>query len=790
MAALFYWSKKMAGVAATFPQLYFTDSNGLPLVGGKLYSYLAGTTTPTPTWTDESLQTPNTNPIVLDSTGACLCWLDSTILYKFVLTNSIDVLVWSQDNITGTGPDPAIALSSAVLAVYQGAFATDPTTRVGGGALQNGDLYFNTSSNQMKAYANGFWYATATAGATDAALVSFTPSGAGAVVNNVQTKLRQYVSQTDYNSDANYNLASAALTDRLDHVLRVATGTSNRLLSVKLAEAISVKDFGAIGDGVADDTPAFQNSPNGAYVPDGTYLVSSDITQKGFYRTGNASTTGVGNVVFLNSNTQLDRLYSQALPIGNVSPPIEFNDTLKLKRYYNGEFLEYLQNPYDVIDFTNNPDTAINSYYVNFVSGNNLNAGTSSGAAWKTLTYAFTTAVSPAIIYLEDYFIGTNSLSGTAPTLSGNFKIVGAHASGKTLMSSMNENYTKATFNWTDETNGCWSTSTATTTAIIFSRLGFACFDLKYPDQYGGAMPLPQAASSAACIATPGTQFHDVATSTKYVHLIDGREPDPYDDFIYSQARSGLVILQGAASGGCILLENIDYYMNAGAATTAACRYRHATTATNTSKYGVRNCLSYGASGNGFEVYDADVAVMDNCHAAYNHLDNFNYHSFQSTGTKGEYITVYEYKCTGWQPGYLGFVGQPAASTSANSSTCHDSSHIERASCNHGGGTGATIADVNGCVSVNWCIDSGPPIGGSPEACFWQENYLAAGTYNGMWLWGCSAHDDDNATVQLLNNTAQVGGSPNDGQIYAKYWRGKTSGAVVGTVKNFDGDNA
>jgi hypothetical protein len=352
----------------------------------------------------------------------------------------------------------------------------------------------------------------------------------------------------------------------------------------------------------------------------------------------------------------------------------------------------------------------------------------------------------------------------------------------------MNENYTKATFNWADETNGCWSTSTATTDATIFGRLGFACFDLKYPDQYGGAMPLPQAASSAACIATPGTQFHDVAASKKFVHLIDGREPDPFDDFIYSQARSGLVILQGAASNGCILLENIHCYMNAGAATNAGFRYRHATTATNTSRYGLRNCLSYGASGNGFEIYDADVAVMDNCHAAYNHFDNFNYHSFQSTGTKGEYITVYEYKCTGWQPGYLGFVGQPAASTSANSSTCHDSIHIERASCNHGGGTGATVADVNGCVSVNWCINSGPPIGGSFRGSFWQDNYLKAGTNDGMWLWGCSAHDNNDPLNSLITNQAQIGLAT--GQVYVKYWRGKTDGSIIGTLKNFDGNNA
>lgn len=778
----------MAGVAATFPRIYFTDANGDPLVGGKLYSYLAGTTTPTPTWVDESLQTFNTNPIILDATGSCLCWLDSTIQYKFLLTSSVNTLVWSQDNITGNSPAPAISLSTAVLSVYQGAFSADPTTRVGGGALQTGDLYFNTTVNGLKTYANGVWYATNTLGSTDANLVSFTPAGTGAVVTTAQVKLREYVSRADYNSDANYNAASAALTTRVNHVLRVETGTTDRLLSVKLAETISVKDFGAVGNGIADDTVAFQNAPNGAYVPDGTYLVSSDITAKGFYRTGAASTTGAGEVVFLNSNTQLNRVYSDALPVVSVTPPVEFNDPLRLQRFYSGEAMTYLQDPFDVIDFTNNPDTTINTYYVNYTTGNDANAGTSSGAAWKTLTKALTTAASPAVIVVEDAWIGQNSLLATTNTLNGKFKLVSGHASGRTLFTNMNESYTKATFNWLDETNGCWSTSAATTTATIFGRLGLICFDEKYLDYRGRAMPLPQAASAAACIVTPGTQFLDVAASKKYVHLIDGRTPDPYDGFIYGANLGGVVFVQ-SANDGVLLFENFHSYMNASTAALAGFRYRHFTTATNASRFGARNCIACGASANGFEIYDADVAVLSNCSAAYNRVDNFNYHSFQSTGTRGEYMTMYEYKCDGLQPGYDGFINQPALSASSNSSTCHDSIHIERTSCNHGGGNGATIADVNGCVSVNWCINAGPPTGGSPKACFWTEKYLSAGTYNGMWLWGCSAHDDDNSTVQILNNTAQAGGSANDGQIYAKYWRGKTDGVIVGTVKNFAGNN-
>jgi hypothetical protein len=60
-----------------------------------------------------------------------------------------------------------------------------------------------------------------------------------------------------------------------------ATGSTVRGLDDKLAEFVSVKDFGAVGDGVADDTAAIQaaltNAPVGAtvVVPAGTFLTGS-----------------------------------------------------------------------------------------------------------------------------------------------------------------------------------------------------------------------------------------------------------------------------------------------------------------------------------------------------------------------------------------------------------------------------------------------------------------------------------------------------------------------------------
>ena len=67
----------MTGVIATIPKYQFS-TNGVPLVNGTLTTYLAGSTTLTTTWQDLALTGANTNPIVLDSRGECILYLDST----------------------------------------------------------------------------------------------------------------------------------------------------------------------------------------------------------------------------------------------------------------------------------------------------------------------------------------------------------------------------------------------------------------------------------------------------------------------------------------------------------------------------------------------------------------------------------------------------------------------------------------------------------------------------------------------------------------------------------------
>jgi hypothetical protein len=79
----------------------FFDDNGAPLVGGKLYSYAAGTTTLLTTYTTNAGTVANTNPIILNAGGRTPneIWQATGILLKFVLYTATDELIGTYDGI-------------------------------------------------------------------------------------------------------------------------------------------------------------------------------------------------------------------------------------------------------------------------------------------------------------------------------------------------------------------------------------------------------------------------------------------------------------------------------------------------------------------------------------------------------------------------------------------------------------------------------------------------------------------------------------------------------------------
>ena len=102
------------GVIATYPLFHGFFPNGDCLVGGKLYTYQAGTSTPAAAYHDAAATMPHQNPIILDDRGEALVHVTQAMLWQ--LKDPDDVLLWTVDNIGGWG---------------QGGGATIPPSTVG-----------------------------------------------------------------------------------------------------------------------------------------------------------------------------------------------------------------------------------------------------------------------------------------------------------------------------------------------------------------------------------------------------------------------------------------------------------------------------------------------------------------------------------------------------------------------------------------------------------------------------------------------------------------------------------
>lgn len=117
----------MSANLSSSPKLQFFDNDGNPLVGGKLYTYAAGTSTPLATYIDSSASTPNTNPIILDSRGEANVWLTS-VSYKFVLKTAADATIWTVDNVSNAINTSQILATSGSAAAPPYTFSADTTT--------------------------------------------------------------------------------------------------------------------------------------------------------------------------------------------------------------------------------------------------------------------------------------------------------------------------------------------------------------------------------------------------------------------------------------------------------------------------------------------------------------------------------------------------------------------------------------------------------------------------------------------------------------------------------------
>lgn len=248
----------VAGAAAQF-----LDNSGNVLTGGKLYTYAAGTTTPQVTYTSSAGITALPNPIILDAAGRVPTgeiWLTDSLVYKFVLKDSNDVLIATWDNLVGINSNYVnFTVQEEIQTATAGQTVFNLTT-----------ISYTPGSNSLQVFVDGVNQYDGSSYAyveTNSTTVTFT-SGlhVGALVKFTNAISNSSGIDTD---------ASLVTYDP------PFTGGVATTVESKLAQTVSVKDFGAVGDGVADDTTAIQDAlDSGASTvifPDGTYKITTSL---------------------------------------------------------------------------------------------------------------------------------------------------------------------------------------------------------------------------------------------------------------------------------------------------------------------------------------------------------------------------------------------------------------------------------------------------------------------------------------------------------------------------------
>lgn len=162
----------------------FFDNNGLPLAGGLIYQYQAGSSTLLTTYTTNNGIVANANPIVLDASGRPPneIWMQAGYSYKFIIQTSAGATLQTLDNlypILQNAPASAPAVPSGCIMIWSGAIGSIPS----GWVLCDGTNSTPDLRNSFILGAGNNYSVGQTGGSTDAIVVAHTHTATSTVTD-------------------------------------------------------------------------------------------------------------------------------------------------------------------------------------------------------------------------------------------------------------------------------------------------------------------------------------------------------------------------------------------------------------------------------------------------------------------------------------------------------------------------------------------------------------------------------------------------------------------------------
>jgi hypothetical protein len=205
----------------------FFDNNGVPLAGGLIYTYQAGSSTLLSTYTTVNGTIANTNPIVLDASGRTPneIWMLAGYSYKFIIKTSAAVTLQTLDNlypILQNAPTSSPALPTGAIILWSGSIGSIPSGYViCDGTNSTPDLRDRFIIGAGSTYAVG-----ATGGSADAIIVSHTHTATSVVTDPGHTHTNNaitYGSGGPASSSGGSNLPTTATINSATTGITVAT---------------------------------------------------------------------------------------------------------------------------------------------------------------------------------------------------------------------------------------------------------------------------------------------------------------------------------------------------------------------------------------------------------------------------------------------------------------------------------------------------------------------------------------------------------------------------------------